>query len=185
MNDVMNNIQPDLTEEELQKEFANLPESEQRYIALVTGIQKVVNDVNQWLAKAQNALHNHNVRLNVIETILTHPDFVGLREKLILPILRNNLFISTDDEDKDGYKIDISETSGSLAIQDFHNVAQDFIAPQIQKQAEEMEAARLAFIEQQKQSEENVIVDPSTGEPAAMNPVLLTPDGRKIICKEN
>jgi hypothetical protein len=141
-------------ENELPEELRNLPPEELRYLQVVATLQKIASDVQNWLMRAESALHNHNLRMNVIETLLCHPDFGEMRKKFI---------------------------EGNLMLTDLQSIANDYIQPELQRRAQEMQAAREAAVAQQA----SPIVDPNTGKPAGERPTLITPDGRPVIMRED
>lgn len=147
--------------EGLPEELRNLPPEELRYLQLVTTLQKIANDVQGWLARAEQALHNHNLRINVLETFLCHPDFKEMREKFV---------------------------AGNLELSDLQKIATDYIQPELQKQAEQMNRMRKEAYEKmqaEQRAKASVIVSPHTGQPAGGPPELLTPDGRKILLADD
>jgi hypothetical protein len=147
---------------QMEQEIANLPPDELRYLQLVATLQKIASDVQGWLGRAEAALHNHNLRMNVIETFLCHPDFAELRQKFL---------------------------DGKLVLTDLQSVANDFIQPELQKRAAEMQKAREEHFAKQAAAaaptEAPVILNPNTGRPANEKPTLLTPDGRQVIIRED
>jgi len=159
VNDVQGEVIPNV--EEVEKELSELPPEEMRYMQLVMTMQKVTNDIQGWLAKAEGALHNHNLRLNVIETLLCHDEFKELRVKFF---------------------------ANELELKDLQTIANDFIQPQLQARADEMRKAQAEYMESQaKASDKSVpsIINPNTGLPADEKPSLLTPDGRRVILQED
>jgi len=159
VNDVQGEVIPNV--EEVEKELGELPPEEMRYMQLVMTMQKVTNDIQGWLAKAEGALHNHNLRLNVIETLLCHDEFKELRVKFF---------------------------ANELELKDLQTIANDFIQPQLQARADEMRKAQAEYMESQaKASDKSApsIINPNTGLPADEKPSLLTPDGRRVILQED
>jgi len=159
VNDVQGEVIPNV--EEVEKELSELPPEEMRYMQLVMTMQKVTNDIQGWLAKAEGALHNHNLRLNVIETLLCHDEFKELRVKFF---------------------------ANELELKDLQTIANDFIQPQLQARADEMRKAQAEYMESQaKASDKSApsIINPNTGLPADEKPSLLTPDGRRVILQED
>jgi hypothetical protein len=147
--------------DQIQSDLNDLPPEEMRYMQLVMTMQKVTNDIQGWLAKAEGALHNHNLRLNVIETLLCHPEFKELRETFF---------------------------KNELELKDLQSIANDFIQPQLQARADEMRKAQAEYMAAQAKAQgQDVpsIINPNTGLPADEKPSLLTPDGRRIILKED
>ena len=146
---------------DLPEEIRNLPPDELRYLQLVATLQKIASDVQGWLARAEQALHNHNLRMNVLETLICHPDFKEQREKFF---------------------------AGTLVLEDLQKIANDYIQPELQKRAEEMQKAREAHFAKQAAAQQqagSAIIDPNTGRPANEKPTLLTPDGRQVIIRED
>ena len=184
-------------EQGLPAELANLPPDELRYLQLVATLQKVANDVQSWLQRAEAALHNHNLRLNVIETLLCHPEFTEERKKFVLGVLKDNIRIrsieTSDDDGVDaGLEIVLNGGDESLKLEDLQRIATDYIQPELQKRAAEMQEARdkhfaklAAEQEGKSASSGSVILDPNTGRPATENKTLLTPDGRQVIIRED
>jgi hypothetical protein len=160
VNDIQGEVPPDV--EQVANELGELPPEEMRYMQLVMTMQKVTNDIQQWLQKAEGALHNHNLRLNVIETLLCHSEFKELRTKFF---------------------------ANELELNDLQKIAADFIQPQLQARAEEMRKAQAEYMEAQAkaagQPATPSIINPNTGLPADEKPSLLTPDGRRIILQED
>jgi len=147
--------------EEMRQAIADLPPEELRYLQLVATLQKVVGDVQGWLARAEQALHNHNLRLNVIETFLVHADFADLRAKFL---------------------------AGEMVLADLQRIANDYIQPQMQAKALELQKLRDEAIAKQQaeaQAQSSVIINPNTGRPASEASTLLTPDGRQVIIRED
>jgi hypothetical protein len=154
--------QPGEPESDLPEELRNLPPDELRYLQLVATLQKIAGDVQSWLMRAEQALHNHNLRMNVIETLLCHPDFGEMRKKFL---------------------------EGTLVLADLQSIANDYIQPELQRRAKEMHDAREAQMNAQQAAaaptESSPIVSPHTGRPASEKPTLLTPDGRQVILRED
>ena len=164
MEDETKDATVEQTQTDIEQEIANLPPDELRYLQLVATLQKIASDVQGWLMRAEQALHNHNLRMNVIETLLCHPDFAEQRKKF---------------------------QDGTLVLADLQAIANDYIQPELQKRAAEMNKAREEYMKKQAEGQQPdavsapVILNPNTGRPANEAPTLLTPDGRQVIIRED
>lgn len=159
----------------------DLPIEEQRYLQMMGALQKIVRDVNGWLQRAEAALHNHNLRINVLETIMTKSEFSEMRERLVCSAMVKAGVLDANEAVENGTKVD------PLSIKDLQRVADEHVLPELKKRQEEM--AKAAEAAAKKAQDESPIIDPNTGQPAQkegqQGPRLVAVDGRPIQMAEN
>lgn len=157
-------LSPAALREDLNKLDASLNAFAQAYNATVGNIngmqQQMIQGFAQfqrWIQNAENTLNNHNIRVNVIETLLVHEEFVEKLAAAIAPAVR--LVV---DREHDGDR---------LTIKDMHVIAKEHVMPALKAQYEKAVA-------EAKKRQQQAQADAEAAETG-----LVGPDGSTVSSK--
>lgn len=149
-------LSPAALREDIDKLDASFAEFAKAYNATVNNMNGLQMQVMQgfaqfqgWVNNAEGTLNNHNIRVNVLETLLIHPEFVSQLTAAIAPAVKAAMELEGDD---------LPERT---TIQDLHKIAKEHVMPALKKQYEEAvkkaEEAKAAAEAEQKRQESGLV----------------------------